>query len=183
MAPETRSGSKKRVRLESDVPDGVLPPRRSCRLKQSLSEKNGYQTPSTDVDEKSVRNVEECGICLEPVKFRGLLNSCAHSFCYECILQWSQTENSCPFCKARFHSLTREEVHEKEQAALSECGRKSKGKIKIPQRNQQSQRHDGDERTLFFDPRDMSILFGTDPEFPDDEDLWYANFPQFRRWS
>lgn len=40
------------------------------------------------------------------------MNSCVHCFCYECILRWSQvgftqTENRCPECKARFSSLKR----------------------------------------------------------------------------
>ncbi|CAG9314654.1 unnamed protein product [Blepharisma stoltei] len=50
---------------------------------------------------------ETCGICLNAVEFQGKLDCCKHSFCFECIERWSQTENTCPLCKLRFTSITR----------------------------------------------------------------------------
>lgn len=53
-----------------------------------------------------------CGICLEQVAFQGLLDSCKHVFCFDCISYWakvrlSQTENTCPACKVRFTQISR----------------------------------------------------------------------------
>ena len=51
---------------------------------------------------------ERCGICLElPGDSRGQLDSCAHAFCAQCILDWAQVESKCPVCRARFTSVTR----------------------------------------------------------------------------
>jgi len=42
----------------------------------------GSATTAPAKDEQAI-----CGICLEPVKIRGVMDSCKHDFCYECILQ------------------------------------------------------------------------------------------------
>ena len=51
---------------------------------------------STPVDK------EQCSICLENYKNKSFLNDCFHSFCYFCILQWSEVSTSCPLCKRTF---------------------------------------------------------------------------------
>ena len=53
-----------------------------------------------------------CGICLNLIEVEGLLNSCPHKFCHDCILAWAQVkknqrENRCPLCKLRFSQVTR----------------------------------------------------------------------------
>ncbi|XP_020507012.2 PHD and RING finger domain-containing protein 1-like isoform X1 [Labrus bergylta] len=69
-----------------------------------------------DVDESSVFNAaggeaedlmvesDKCYICLNPFEKRavGSLQSCQHVFCLECILQWSQTANTCPVDRISF---------------------------------------------------------------------------------
>ena len=55
-------------------------------------------------------SAEQCGICLENIEIEGRLNSCSHLFCLKCIKKWSevistQSENSCPICKARFSTI------------------------------------------------------------------------------
>jgi len=47
----------------------------------------------------------DCGICLQNISVRGLLPCCDHHFCSECIVEWSNTSNTCPLCKARFYSI------------------------------------------------------------------------------
>lgn len=34
-----------------------------------------------------------------------ILDSCAHSFCFHCIVQWSEVTSSCPMCKTTFKTL------------------------------------------------------------------------------
>ncbi|MQM14011.1 hypothetical protein Taro_046937 [Colocasia esculenta] len=49
-----------------------------------------------------------CGICLSEEKkgiVRGLLDCCAHYFCFVCIMEWSKVESRCPLCKRRFKTL------------------------------------------------------------------------------
>lgn len=38
---------------------------------------------------------------------RSAVDGCAHQFCFECIAQWGDHENTCPLCKARFTKITR----------------------------------------------------------------------------
>ena len=38
------------------------------------------------------------------------MDSCAHLFCFECVRQWAEKENTCPLCKQRFHYLQRVDV-------------------------------------------------------------------------
>lgn len=40
-------------------------------------------TPPTGVSTEPEE--DECTICLDTVKTRGVINSCAHTFCYQCI--------------------------------------------------------------------------------------------------
>ena len=46
-----------------------------------------------------------CAICKEPQTQPTTLNSCAHTYCLNCIQEWSKRENTCPLCKKRFHTL------------------------------------------------------------------------------
>jgi hypothetical protein len=49
---------------------------------------------------------ERCCICLSDVPEPAVLDSCAHSFCTDCILAWAERESTCPLCKRRFTSVT-----------------------------------------------------------------------------
>uniref|UniRef100_A0A3Q4GJ04 PHD and ring finger domains 1 n=1 Tax=Neolamprologus brichardi TaxID=32507 RepID=A0A3Q4GJ04_NEOBR len=46
----------------------------------------------------------KCYICLNPFEKQtvGSLENCQHVFCLECILQWSQTANTCPVDRISF---------------------------------------------------------------------------------
>eukprot|EP01122_Echinamoeba_exundans_P005977 TRINITY_DN1618_c0_g1_i1.p1 TRINITY_DN1618_c0_g1~~TRINITY_DN1618_c0_g1_i1.p1 ORF type:complete len:373 (+),score=49.24 TRINITY_DN1618_c0_g1_i1:66-1184(+) len=75
-------------------------------------------------------NVEEepdCGICLDKVSIRGVLDSCDHAFCFECIFRWSKESNTCPMCKQRFHQLQKTQPKSDGNAAseVSESSHKS----------------------------------------------------------
>ncbi len=68
----------------------------------------------------------------------------AHVYCFECIENWSRTENSCPLCKTRFTVIekidTKALVAATEAAAVSGSKRKPKlpkaVKVKIKKKNQ-----------------------------------------------
>jgi hypothetical protein len=55
-----------------------------------------------------------CGICLQSITARGLLERCDHAFCAPCILRWALcATNRCPFCASRFHSVFNAETGER----------------------------------------------------------------------
>ena len=57
------------------------------------------------------------GICLEAVSEQGtllrrlprgmLVQSCAHEYCFTCVLTWAERTNTCPMCKERFNAVRR----------------------------------------------------------------------------
>mmetsp|Transcript_24184 Transcript_24184/g.41108 ORF Transcript_24184/g.41108 Transcript_24184/m.41108 type:complete len:452 (-) Transcript_24184:46-1401(-) len=50
-----------------------------------------------------------CCICMcapEPDEI-ATINGCDHQFCFDCIDQWSNRENTCPLCKNRFTAIER----------------------------------------------------------------------------
>lgn len=50
-----------------------------------------------------------CCICMCDVEPNDLssINGCDHCFCFGCIEKWSERENKCPLCKARFTKIDR----------------------------------------------------------------------------
>ena len=53
-----------------------------------------------------------CSICLDSIEFQGVLDSCKHSYCYGCIVEWSKVRFiqfglRCPLCMAFFTKITR----------------------------------------------------------------------------
>eukprot|EP00953_Heterococcus_sp_UTEX-ZZ885_P041475 21158-Heterococcus_DN1.PRE.1 len=60
-----------------------------------------------------------CSICFEEPKLKGVLK-CDHEFCFDCVLLWSKTENTCPLCKERFTSITQRSCEAAPAAAAEE---------------------------------------------------------------
>ncbi|KAI6131704.1 hypothetical protein EDD17DRAFT_1477759 [Pisolithus thermaeus] len=50
---------------------------------------------------------EHCTICLQPFVDRAILPTCAHEFCFECILLWAEQSRKCPLCNRPFDSSSR----------------------------------------------------------------------------
>ncbi|KAI6018783.1 hypothetical protein BKA83DRAFT_4315417 [Pisolithus microcarpus] len=50
---------------------------------------------------------EHCTICLQPFLDRAILPTCAHEFCFECILLWAEQSRKCPLCNRPFDSSPR----------------------------------------------------------------------------
>ncbi|KAJ7226741.1 hypothetical protein GGX14DRAFT_417237, partial [Mycena pura] len=76
----SRSPSPKRVKLEP------LPP----------------PTEDTDVDEPqrdlSVEDEDRCSICLQEIVDRTVIPLCAHEFCFDCLIVWTDQSRRCPLC-------------------------------------------------------------------------------------
>ena len=58
------------------------------------------------VPDATIAEIEECTICMEIIKERGSIDSCRHTFCFQCILDWSKVTNKCPICQASFVKVT-----------------------------------------------------------------------------
>jgi E3 ubiquitin-protein ligase Topors len=53
-------------------------------------------------------NTDKCPICLQKFssqKSKSYASTCFHSFCFECLLEWSKIKCSCPLCKQEFHRI------------------------------------------------------------------------------
>lgn len=49
---------------------------------------------------------DTCAICLDEIcESKGVLN-CGHEYCFECIDQWTKSDNSCPLCKIKSKTLS-----------------------------------------------------------------------------
>ena len=48
-----------------------------------------------------------CSICMEDVKEKTQPASCQHTFCFECINEWTTYTNACPLCKVTITLLHR----------------------------------------------------------------------------
>jgi len=57
----------------------------------------------TSLDNLSLSE-QKCAICLSSLNQQTELNSCTHSFCYNCIQTWSKSRRICPLCNSEFTS-------------------------------------------------------------------------------
>ncbi|EME31402.1 PHD and RING finger domain-containing protein 1 [Galdieria sulphuraria] len=87
-------------------------------LPKKLSPFNGKVVNSAGKE-----NTPSCSICFtSPAETPSYPDCCNHTFCYECLIKWSDMLNICPLCKRKFHFI----------CDLFEAGKK----IKITDRNQ-----------------------------------------------
>ncbi|KAF5175434.1 RING/U-box protein [Thalictrum thalictroides] len=68
-------------------------------LEDSLYEYSG------DIDAAASGN-ERCGICMDVIIDRGVLDCCQHWFCFTCIDNWATITNLCPLCQNEFKLIT-----------------------------------------------------------------------------
>ncbi|XP_060173015.1 uncharacterized protein At4g10930 isoform X2 [Lycium barbarum] len=57
-------------------------------------------------DDPSMLDGERCGICMDVVIDRGVLDCCQHWFCFTCIDNWATITNLCPLCQSEFQLIT-----------------------------------------------------------------------------
>jgi hypothetical protein len=46
-----------------------------------------------------------CSICLSAIDNRAFTDSCYHTFCFKCLLEWSRVRAVCPLCKKSFTAI------------------------------------------------------------------------------
>ncbi|KAI6707052.1 hypothetical protein NL676_010014 [Syzygium grande] len=49
---------------------------------------------------------ERCGLCMDLIIDRGVLDCCQHWFCFTCIDNWATITNLCPLCQSEFLLIT-----------------------------------------------------------------------------
>ncbi len=77
--------------------------------KTQTLEKSRANSKKRKLEESSSGSTDQCCICLEnpSPKDKATINGCDHNFCFACIETWSERENTCPLCKARFTQIKR----------------------------------------------------------------------------
>ncbi|BDA41022.1 probable PHD and RING finger domain-containing protein 1 at N-terminal half [Coccomyxa sp. Obi] len=118
-----------------------------------------------------------CGICHDDDLLEvGELNSCDHSFCFPCISKWAQIESRCPFCKARFTTLTHKllgDTPRSEDDDTATGGSGEQGKVlqvlHIPERNQRVEAEGGEYFGSSDDEDPMDEVFCIECGAGDDE--------------
>lgn len=61
--------------------------------------------PKAEAPERPVSPEQSCAICLGPPENQSFTDSCFHTFCFSCLLEWSKVKAECPLCKQRFKSI------------------------------------------------------------------------------
>nr|XP_043613426.1 uncharacterized protein At4g10930 [Erigeron canadensis] len=69
-----------------------------------------YAYAAQDIDNENVAvegdEGQRCGICMDVVVDRGVLDCCQHWFCFSCIDNWASITNLCPLCQKEFQLIT-----------------------------------------------------------------------------
>uniref|UniRef100_A0A3Q0S9W1 RING-type domain-containing protein n=1 Tax=Amphilophus citrinellus TaxID=61819 RepID=A0A3Q0S9W1_AMPCI len=80
----------------------------------------------------------KCCICLNPFDKQtvGSLENCQHVFCLECILQWSQTANTCPVDRISFAF-----IHQRPSPGVPVCAEESSAAVICEECGRGDRRH------------------------------------------
>ncbi|GAA0176345.1 hypothetical protein LIER_29354 [Lithospermum erythrorhizon] len=74
-------------------------------VEHDLSEDDNYSIDEYNEDDLNFEG-ERCGICMDVVIDRGVLDCCQHWFCFTCIDNWATITNLCPLCQNEFQIIT-----------------------------------------------------------------------------
>jgi len=102
------------------------------------------ELPKPKENIKSSNNKVEqvvCDICYKTIQIQGVIESCNHKFCFDCIKRWSRIENTCPMCKKRFNSLKRKLILPENELPKTDINVEDKETIEIPDISQSDARH------------------------------------------
>ncbi|KAL6578737.1 hypothetical protein OROMI_008953 [Orobanche minor] len=69
------------------------------------SDDENYGFDDTSEDYLNIEG-ERCGICMDVVIDRGVLDCCQHWFCFACIDNWATITSLCPLCQNEFQLIT-----------------------------------------------------------------------------
>ncbi|KAF3787526.1 Uncharacterized protein EJ110_NYTH17496 [Nymphaea thermarum] len=76
-----------------------------CEVNEALMQDVSCLGTEEDVDHAAIGN-GKCGICMDDVIDRGVLDCCNHWFCFTCVDNWATITNFCPLCKNEFKLIT-----------------------------------------------------------------------------
>lgn len=94
---------------------GALPSLRDSEAESDSSSPEESQDPLPAIDNRisgfssdsSDGNSEKCSICL--IRFKqqevGTPSNCEHTFCLDCITEWSKNVNTCPVDRIKFDNI------------------------------------------------------------------------------
>ncbi|CAD8100543.1 unnamed protein product [Paramecium primaurelia] len=69
-------------------------------MQQQQSQENQEQV---NIEQKTL--IDECEICLQEIKTKGVFKKCKHYFCINCVLNWTLHQKSCPKCRCKVSSI------------------------------------------------------------------------------
>ncbi|XP_077499338.1 E3 ubiquitin-protein ligase Topors-like [Amblyomma americanum] len=72
---------------------------------ESAEPSTAHRPSSAKTPERPVSPEQSCAICLGPPENKSFTDSCFHTFCFSCLLEWSKVKAECPLCKQRFKSI------------------------------------------------------------------------------
>ncbi|CAH2071033.1 unnamed protein product [Thlaspi arvense] len=78
------------------------------KMELDFEASNLLEDEAAEVGHNDVAGIEgeRCGICMDIIVDRGVLDCCQHWFCFECIDNWSTIMNLCPLCQREFQLIT-----------------------------------------------------------------------------
>ena len=108
--------------------------------------------------------IPDCAICLDTIKVAGEVDSCSHSFCFSCIIEWSKVTNKCPICAGRFKAVVEKDLTSKEPDSEKKNKKRKRKpkKVKVANKEQRVSY----EHTGIFDDE-----FDSDDSYEDYEDI------------
>ena len=87
-------------------------------MEEQITTTEQLSKPSTNLDQQSLLALvsvrpptpDKCAVCLNNKQndVTARIDSCSHTFCYSCILEWSKVRAICPLCKQPFKLITHE---------------------------------------------------------------------------
>ncbi|CAD8070924.1 unnamed protein product [Paramecium sonneborni] len=70
-------------------------------IKKSIKKGKGKKQQVND------QKVEECSICYGEIIDKGIIQTCQHTYCFDCIEIWAKQNKTCPQCRVQFSQILR----------------------------------------------------------------------------
>ncbi|CAD8090511.1 unnamed protein product [Paramecium sonneborni] len=55
--------------------------------------------------EVNEQHVEDCSICYGQIVDKGIIQTCQHTYCFDCIDIWAKQNKTCPQCRVQFSQI------------------------------------------------------------------------------
>jgi len=96
----------------------------------------------------------DCAICSSPMVNPAVGGGCAHHFCEECYVEWSERKASCPTCRAPVWMITRDAEYARVVGARTTSGKN----VSTPQEQKGARPSTGDEHDELNRPRHIRLV-------------------------